>query len=263
MTRDFTEIYVNALFDLLERFVEGVYDVVSSFYESSKIERAVKLERLNWLKDMFADLVPSDFDKSNLGKVNQHLYFVEYFGFEKRDFEMLKSNADDLVKQDIPRLKDDLKNFLRYRSKKEEGKIKSSASYFSQVAEDVQENLRSLIRKQPINEREVQDHLEDLFRIKGYDFEREKVSIPYSTKSYIPDFTSESLSMAIDAKLCDSPDDEKSTIDEINADIPAYKQKYHYLLFIVYDIAVIRRLQDYALGIERNNPNVKVLIIKH
>jgi len=64
-------------------------------------------------------------------------------------------------------------------------------------------------------------------------------------------------------KLCDSADDEKKIIDEINADIPAYKQRYQYLLFVVYDVAIIRRLEDYTSGIEKNNPNVTVLLIKH
>lgn len=264
MTRDFSEIYINALDSILQKFVEGVYDVVSSFDQVDQAEMAVKLAKLTWLKDMFVDLVPSDFDKSNLYKVNQHLYFVNYYFFKDYDYDMLKHNADDLVKQDIPTLRKDLKSYLGSKSLKEEIKTpKSSASYFSQVATDIQNILRRLVRKSPSKEKEVQDHLEDLLASKEYEFEREQVTIPYSTKYYKPDFTSDALSIAVDVKLCNSTDDEKKIIDEINADIPAYKQRYQYLLFVVYDVAVIRRLKDYTSGIEKNNPNVKVLVIKH
>jgi len=264
MTQDFSELYISALNSILDKFIEGIYDVVSSFDQCNKVEMTVKLGKLIWLKDMFADLVPSDFNKKNLSMVNQHLHFVNYYYFEEKDFEMLKHNADDLVTQDVPALKEDLKSFLRYESAKEGRRPpKSSASYVSQVTADVQNNLRRLIRKRPTKEKEVQDHLEDLLALRGHDFKREQVTIPYSTKSYIPDFTSDSLSIAIDVKLCDSPDDEKKIIDEINADIPAYKQRYQYLLFVVYDVAVIRRLKDYTSDIEKNNPNVIVLVIKH
>lgn len=264
MTQNYSELYINALNSILDKFIEDVYDVVSSFDLCKRAEMMVKLERLTWLKDMFADLVPSDFDKKSLSLINQHLYFVNYYYLKEKDFEMLKNNADDLLKQDIPTLRKDLKFFLRYEPAKEERQTpKSSASYVQQVAADIQNNLRRTIRERPTKEKDVQDRLEDLLALRGYKFEREQVAIPYSTKSYIPDFTSDSLSIAIDVKLCDSPDDERKIIDEINADIPAYKQRYQYLLFVVYDIAIIRRLKDYTSDIERNNPNVTVLVIKH
>ena len=264
MTRDFSEVYFNALDSILQKFIEGVYDVVSSFGLVSRVEMTVKLGKVIWLKDMFVDLVPSDFDKRDLYKVNQHLHFVNYYFFDKENFKMLKKNADDLVKQDIPTLRENLRSFVRSKSKEVETKPpKSSASYVSQVATDIQTSLRRLIRNRPAKEKEVQDHLEDLLALKEYEFDREQITIPYSTKSYRPDFTSDSLSIAIDVKLCNSTEDEKKIIDEINADIPAYKQRYQYLLFVVYDLAVIRRLKDYVSGIERNNPNVTVIVIKH
>jgi hypothetical protein len=264
MTRDFSKIYINAISIILDKLIEGVFDVVSSFDQCSKVEMLVKLGKLTWLKDMFADLVPSDFDKSNLSLVNQHLHFVNYYYIEKKDFKMLKHNADDLVMRDIPALKRDLDVFRRSEITKEERRMpESSVGHVSQVATDIQNNLRRLVRNRPNKEKEVQDHLEDLLALKGYEFQREKVTIPYSTKSYTPDFTSEYLNMAIDVKLCNSPNDEKSIIDEINADIPAYKTRYQYLLFVVYDIAIIRRLRDYTSDIEKNNSNVTVLVIKH
>lgn len=263
MARDFSKIYISALENILDKLIEGVYDVVSSIDTSSEIDILVKLGKLTWIKDMFADLVPSDFDKSNLSKVNQHLHFVNYFYLKKKDFDMLKQNADDIVLRDIPALKRDLEAFRHSEPLKIETTPESTASYVSQVTADIKKHLRRLVRESPTREKQIQDSLEDLLALKGHEFQREQVAIPYSTKSYVPDFTSESLSIAIDMKLCDSADDEKRIIDEINADIPAYKQRYQYLLFVVYDVAIIRRLEDYTSGIEKNNPNVIVLVIKH
>lgn len=127
----------------------------------------------------------------------------------------------------------------------------------------IEEKLRPTIRKQPERERDVQDALEDLFGILGYDFEREQVSFSYSTKSYTPDFTSDSYKTAIDVKLCKTPRDEKRIIDEINADIPAYRTHYEYLLFVVYDLGCIRKVAHFIKGIENAHEKVFVRVIKH
>jgi len=261
---DFSALYVDVVNGVIDKLIEGLYDVVSSFDHCTKVEMTVKLGRLNWLKETLIDMLPEDFDKSDFSTINRHLNFVNYYYLKDKDFSMLKQNADDLLKQDIPALRKNLKNFLQYEPMRERKVLhRSTEGYVSQVVDDIRNNLRRLVREQPKSEKEIQDHLEDLLALKNHTFEREQVSIPYSTKSYIPDFTSDRLSIAIDVKLCNSPADEKNIIDEINADIPAYKQRYQYLLFVVYDIAVIRKLKEYISDIEKNNPDVIVIVIKH
>jgi len=131
------------------------------------------------------------------------------------------------------------------------------------LVEDIDDKLRAMIRKKPEDEREVQDAIENLLNAKDYEFNREKVSIPYSAKYYIPDFTFDDLNTALDAKLCNSQSDEKKIIDEINADIPAYKSKYSYAVFVVYDMGFIRDTLVFVKGIEKNNSNVYVTVVKH
>lgn len=84
-------------------------------------------------------------------------------------------------------------------------------------------NLRATIRKDPENEMELQDKLEDLFRARGYDFQRDIIVIPYSVKNYRPDFTFEGLDLAVEAKLCNKKERQKQIVEEINSDIPAYQ----------------------------------------
>ena len=133
----------------------------------------------------------------------------------------------------------------------------------SKLVEDIDDKLRAIIRKKPEDEREVQDAIENLLIAKDYEFNREKVSIPYSAKYYVPDFTFDALNTALDAKLCNSQTDEKKIIDEINADIPAYKSKYSYVVFVVYDTGFIRDTLVFVKGIEKSNPNVYVTVVKH
>lgn len=122
-------------------------------------------------------------------------------------------------------------------------------------------NLRPAIYEDPKNEREVQNALETIFRVRGFDFPREKITIPYSSKTYIPDFTFESLALAAEAKLCYSKKKEKEIIDEVNADIPAYQTRYKHVIFIVYDLGFIRDVDLFKSGI-KSNPDVYIEVIK-
>lgn len=125
----------------------------------------------------------------------------------------------------------------------------------------IEANLRPAIFADPEREVEVQNALEVIFRARGLDFQREKVSIPYSSKKFIPDFTFESLDLVVEVKLCKSKDDEKVIIDQINADIPAYQTRYRHSIFVVYDLGFIRDVGQFKSGIE-SNPDVHVLIVK-
>jgi len=264
MTRDLSAVYVDVVNRMIDKLSEGIYDIVSSFDHCTELEMTIKLGKFNLLKETLIDMLPEDFDKSDFSRINQHFHFVDYYFSTEKDFSMLKQNADDLLKQDIPILKKNWKLFLQQEPLKEKKtELESTESHVVQVVHDIRNNLRRLVRELPNNEKEIQDHLEDLLALKNHAFERENVSIPYSTKSYTPDFTSERLNVAIDVKFCNSPTDEKHIIDEINADIPAYQQKYQYLLFVVYDVAIIRKMDKYVSDIEKNNSNVTVIVVKH
>ena len=132
----------------------------------------------------------------------------------------------------------------------------------NQIIMDIGGSLRLTIRGVPKYEKEVQDRIEDILRIKQHDFQREQISVSYAGKSYRPDFTSESLNGVVEAKLCNSGNDERNVVEEINSDIPAYKTRYSTLIFVIYDVGIIRDVATLKNDLEKQS-GVHVLVIKH
>jgi hypothetical protein len=140
---------------------------------------------------------------------------------------------------------------------------KDSFKILTGLEEFLFKNLRKNVLKRPVEEKEIQGVIEIMLNSKGYTFKREKVEIQYSSKGFKPDFTFEDLNAVLEVKLCKTDKKEKDIIDEINADIPAYTTKYRNVTFLVYDLGIIRDSELFARDIEKNNPRIKVLIIKH
>jgi hypothetical protein len=122
--------------------------------------------------------------------------------------------------------------------------------------------LRPSIYEEPKQEKDIQDTLEIIFRARGIDFRRGKISIEYSSKRFIPDFTFEPFNLALEVKFCDSVKKEKIIIDEMNADIPAYQTRYRWIIFLVYDLGFIRDEYLFKSSFERNS-YVNIHIQKH
>jgi hypothetical protein len=141
------------------------------------------------------------------------------------------------------------------------GKLGTKEKEHEQIIDLIQANLRPSIYEDPKHEREVQNALETLFRARTLDFRREKDTVPYSTKHYIPDFTFNRIGLAVEVKLCKDKDREKVMIDEINSDIVGYAGRYERIIFVIYDLGFIRDTAQFCADIE-NNPNVNVLIVK-
>lgn len=141
------------------------------------------------------------------------------------------------------------------------GKLGTKEKEHEQIIDLIQANLRPSIYEDPKHEREVQNALEILFRARTLDFRREKDTVPYSAKYYIPDFTFNRIGLAVEVKLCKDKDREKVMIDEINSDIVGYAGKYERIIFVIYDLGFIRDTAQFCADIE-NNPNVNVLIVK-
>jgi hypothetical protein len=147
-----------------------------------------------------------------------------------------------------------------------EGKDPSAqSSDIVKIISLIDTKLRKLIRKIPEKEKEIQDALENLFIGADLDkeFTREKPTIVYSSKSYIPDFVFNKISTVIETKLCTSTTKEKEIISEINDDIVAYKTEYANLIFVVYDLGMIRDQDKFRNSIEENNEHVVIKVIKH
>ncbi len=131
-----------------------------------------------------------------------------------------------------------------------------------QILSGIKRALRKSFKSKPNNEIEVQDNMETIFTTLGFNYDGETEQIPYSTKGYKPDFTFPDISLAVEAKLCNRSDREKEIIKEINDDIVAYSKRYRNLIFIIYDIGIIRDSAKFTSDLTEN-PNVVIEIIKH
>jgi hypothetical protein len=142
-----------------------------------------------------------------------------------------------------------------------QNKLGTSEKETEGILEIIDSNLRAALFEDPSREEEVQNACEIIFRARTLDYRRGRVSIPYSSKSFVPDFTFDSLDLALEVKLCKTTDQEKTIIGEINADIPAYLTRYSRIIFVVYDLGCIRDVGLFRSGIEKN-PNIRVLVVK-
>lgn|GEM_PF-1872195 len=124
----------------------------------------------------------------------------------------------------------------------------------------INNNLRASFHTDPQNETEVQDELETILRAGGFDLVRHKVSIPVGAKVYKPDFTLKSMDLALEVKFCNESRNISEMIDEMNADIIGYQSDFANTLFVVYDMGIIRDVNEFIAGFEI--PHVQVLIVK-
>ena len=142
-----------------------------------------------------------------------------------------------------------------------QSKLGSAARQVEALIDLIRVNLRPAMFDKPQRETDVQNILDIIFRARNLNYKREKVVIDYSSKQFKPDFTFDTLDLALEVKFCDSQPREKTIIDEINADIPAYQTKYRYVLFVVFDVGYIRDESLFKTGIQ-DNAGVHVLVEK-
>ena len=116
---------------------------------------------------------------------------------------------------------------------------------------DLAENkLRKAIRDMPEDEKTISNQYEVLLIASNISYNREKENIPYSSKTYIPDFTFPKINTALEIKFCGRQGREKEITSEINDDILAYRSRYSNLIFIVYDTGYIRDIDKFKDDME-------------
>jgi uncharacterized membrane protein len=97
---------------------------------------------------------------------------------------------------------------------------------------------------------------------RGSDYDRETGRVKVSIKEVVPDFILPKLGLALEVKLTKHEQRAKEVVDEINADIRAYSQRYQAILFLVYDLGTIRDETEFRQGLEQVG-SVEVLVVKH
>lgn len=146
-----------------------------------------------------------------------------------------------------------------------EGSLEFVHDEFDNLNNFLQTTIRSAIFQEPQKEVEVQNAIETLLLgrglSKGIDYDRESGKLEFSGKEYIPDFIIPKLSLCIEVKLLRTGQRSK-IIEQISADINAYRKCYSHQLYVVYDLGVIQNEAEFKHDIEAID-GVKVIIIKH
>ncbi len=146
-------------------------------------------------------------------------------------------------------------------------RIGLKADQTEQLKNFLRAKLRKAVLVSPEKEVEVQNAVEQLLigrgLEKGVDYGRETGRVKVSIKEVVPDFVFYKIDMALEVKLSKSPAKSKEIVDEINADIASYSQKYSSLFFIVYDLGTIRDEDEFKQGLVGVADAVSVAIIKH
>lgn len=136
---------------------------------------------------------------------------------------------------------------------------------FDNLENFLQSRLRSVVYQKPEKEVEIQNAIESLLLgrglSKGTDYDRESGKFEFSGKEYIPDFIVPKMSLCIEVKLLREGRKAK-VIEEISADITAYKKAYNRQLFVVYDLGVIQNEVEFKRDVEMSD-GVKVIVVKH
>lgn len=127
----------------------------------------------------------------------------------------------------------------------------------------IERGLRPSFRRgPPDSERDVQDALQNILNALAVAHVRDKEVATVGPRASRPDFTVESLELAIEVKLATDTHHQGRVQEEINADVSAYGTKWRHLLFVIYDLGVID--DPYDMRQENlKHYGVSVLVIKH
>jgi hypothetical protein len=147
-----------------------------------------------------------------------------------------------------------------------ENDLDIKANEIENIKDFLKSNIRKGVYETPENEKQVQNAIESLLigkgLSKGLDYDRETGRVKVSSKEVIPDFIMLKLDLAIEVKIIKDKNRIGPVIDEINADITAYAERYSKILFIVYDLGFIRDEVEFVTGFNRKD-GVNCIIIKN
>lgn len=133
------------------------------------------------------------------------------------------------------------------------------------LIEKLEKSLRKVIFEIPKKEFDVHNAVEQLLAGTNYEnkFSRDSEVIVISGRTYKkPDFVFNELNLALEVKLCNSKDDVKNIIEEMNADIIPYTKKFGNVIFLVYDLGFILDVDDFVSDYHNRFSNIRVIIVK-
>jgi hypothetical protein len=144
-----------------------------------------------------------------------------------------------------------------YRAKNSPGE----ASLILKIITLAERRLRKATRDTPSCEKDVQDTFETLLLGADIPYSREAGTVEFGLKMYRPDFTVDTISMAIEIKFCNRNERPKELLAELNDDLRAYSTRWSNILFVIYDTGHIRDVERFIEPFESDQ--VVVRVVKH
>lgn len=147
------------------------------------------------------------------------------------------------------------------------GEFETGASAsVSELVDMLALHLRKVVFQRPEREIEIQNAVESLLVGRGYQrgvhYDRESGRVKYSGKDFIPDFNFHSLGTALEVKLLREGGSASDVVEQLSADVTAYKSGYPNVILCVYDLGVIRDVHEFQNDLE-NTDGVRVCVVKH
>ncbi len=131
-----------------------------------------------------------------------------------------------------------------------------------QVETKLRDDLRPSLRKQPSDETHLQDVVYALLRQIDKDTNRERKGARLAGKEFTIDFSLFQDKLGVEVKLIDKKEKVGPTIDQINADIPAYTQMFRRVIFVVYDVySSISDVKRFSSDLKRDRTELEVLVM--
>jgi len=96
------------LLDYIERTLENLNEAIQkrSFRETRYV-----FERLTMFSDCLKESLPIDFTETTFVDLDRHMHYIGHF-LDKRDFEWIENNFDDIVNRDFPDIKREVYDFV-------------------------------------------------------------------------------------------------------------------------------------------------------
>lgn len=123
-----------------------------------------------------------------------------------------------------------------YEAMKEDPDLFVATKQTIDIVDAINRSLRPAFKDLPKSEREVQDEVEQILRVLGTDYVRDKEVAPVGPTFFKPDFTVNLLDLAIEVKFAKDTHGASEVQREIAEDVAGYRTKWKHLLVVVYDL---------------------------
>lgn len=131
-----------------------------------------------------------------------------------------------------------------------------------QVVRKLKDDLRASFKTPPTDETLLQDLVYALLRQVDKDTNRERRGPRLADKEFAIDFSLFEDKVGVEVKLVDKKEKLGPTIDQINADIPAYTKEFKRIVFVVYDsYNSIADKTRFISDLKRNSKEIEVLVL--